>query len=115
LKKVAYQSSDKDMEHYHADAAVDGITNGILRDGSCSHTRADQDAWWAVDLGTRFQVHAVLISNRADCCSKLLETCYIYMADSVFILYTLVKSLLWQRTVVRPCADPGFYINFLNN
>ena len=35
-----------------ASAAVDGNTDGNFFDGSVTHTNADTNAWWQVDLGS---------------------------------------------------------------
>ena len=51
---------------------VDGNRNGQWGGASCTHTNIHSQAWWAVDLGKEMSVTRVSISNRADCCCKLL-------------------------------------------
>jgi hypothetical protein len=49
--------------------AVDGNTNGQWGGGSCTHTNADNQAWWQIDLGKEYEIAKVVIFNRADCCA----------------------------------------------
>ena len=52
---------------------MDGNTDDIYNDGSCSSTDPMAWPWWAVDLGNVTAVKSVMITNRGDaCCSKLL-------------------------------------------
>jgi len=64
------QSSDWNQENppgvAYAWRAVDGDTNGDFYDGSVSHTKNDQYAWWQVDLGGLQWIDAVQIWNRTD-------------------------------------------------
>ena len=48
--------------------AVDGNTNGQWGGGSCTHTNADDQAWWQIDLGKKYEIAKVVIFNRQDCC-----------------------------------------------
>ena len=52
----------------YPDRAVDGNNNGIGT-GSCAYT-VTADPWWAVDLGSTYDVTSVVVWNRVDCCSK---------------------------------------------
>ena len=51
-----------------ANRAVDGNNNGIGSDSCAITTTADP--WWAVDLGSTYEVKSVVVWNRVDCCSK---------------------------------------------
>ena len=46
--------------------AVDGSTDGLIDNGHCSHTGRDNEPWWAVDLGARYYVFKIVITNRQD-------------------------------------------------
>jgi len=48
--------------------AVDGIWNPDYGHNSCTHTNADNEPYWWVDLGKEHSVSTVLLQNRADCC-----------------------------------------------
>ncbi len=53
----------------HSNKAVDGNINSNYGAGSCTHTANDiSNPIWVVDLGHRYQVSSVKITNRGDCC-----------------------------------------------
>ena len=56
-----------------ASSAVDGNTNGDFfpssGSGSVTHTNAEQNAWWKVDLGSPQFIDGIDIWNRTDCCA----------------------------------------------
>ncbi|XP_067323100.1 fucolectin-like [Anolis sagrei] len=81
----AYQSSTyQHPKNLIAEKAVDGDCSGNLpRDGSCSHTNADLDPWWYVDLGENYTVSAVLVKNRQDCCPERLDKAQVRVGYSV--------------------------------
>ena len=47
-----------------AEKAVDGNINPSYLNGSCTHTNVEENPWWRVDLGTRYDVTAVTVYNR---------------------------------------------------
>jgi hypothetical protein len=58
-----------------AEKAVDGNYNNIFGtspDKFCSHTNAEVNPWWQVDLQGSFDVKKVQIWNRQDCCPERL-------------------------------------------
>jgi hypothetical protein len=66
--KPTWQSStDKGGE---SSRAVDGNANPVYRGASCTHTKIELNAWWAVDTGELNDIKMVKITNRQDCCSK---------------------------------------------
>ncbi|XP_074649170.1 uncharacterized protein LOC141904481 [Tubulanus polymorphus] len=70
LNRPAYQSTT------YADAgrAVDGNNNTRFGDGSCSCTKPSRKfIWWMVDLQAVYEVKAVTLLNRGDCCAQRLE------------------------------------------
>ena len=76
LNKPALQVGD-----YHnggdPSLAVDGDTNGIFEEKSCTHTDQDEhddvnNNWWAVDLEDTYQIQRVTLYNREDCCGECL-------------------------------------------
>jgi hypothetical protein len=56
-----------------ASRAVDGKTDGRYGHGSCTHTQSQHRAWWKVDLGASYNIHRVVVWNRADCCATRLN------------------------------------------
>ena len=47
---------------------VDGNTNPQWGGSSCTHTNAEPNPWWAVDLQQSYDIDSVVIYNRQDCC-----------------------------------------------
>ena len=58
--------------HASSDKAVDGNTDPMYFGSfSCTHTRVEDEPWWAVDAEEIITVFSVTIVNRGDCCGKL--------------------------------------------
>ena len=86
LGKPATQSST--LAGYSTDAAaaaVDGNTDGNFFDGSVTHTNADANAWWQVDLGASASVTSIVIWNRTDCCATRLSDYWVFVSDTPFL------------------------------
>ncbi|KAI8503079.1 hypothetical protein Bbelb_189000 [Branchiostoma belcheri] len=74
LGKTAFQTTTQGYhtpatgEQYPGDAgrAVDGNTDGYLWDNSCTHTKAEHNPTWWVDLGQSYPINRVVIFNRHD-------------------------------------------------
>jgi hypothetical protein len=79
LGKAARQSST--FEANGANRAVDGNTDGNKGDGSVSHTQADKQPYWEVDLGKNFLIDEVKIYNRTDCCQERLDNFNIWITE----------------------------------
>ena len=61
------QSSTKEYTlRARASNAVDGNADPVLDNGHCTHTHAGYEPWWAVDLGARYYVLKIIITNRGD-------------------------------------------------
>ncbi|MHB8753223.1 MAG: galactose-binding domain-containing protein [Aggregatilineales bacterium] len=74
-------------------SAVDGNTDGNFYDGSVTHTNADLNAWWQVDLLGDYPISSINIWNRTDCCSSRLSNFYIFVSDTPFISTDLTTTL----------------------
>jgi hypothetical protein len=61
--------------------ATDGTTDGRWTINSVTHTNADAQAWWQVDLGVPTSIGQVVIFNRTDCCSERLADFDILVSD----------------------------------
>jgi len=68
LGQPAYQSSTHTFPYTSGNAtlAVDGIAHGLFGKGSCTHTEANSNPWWAVDLGTQRLVYEIQVANRVN-------------------------------------------------
>ncbi|XP_045558772.1 fucolectin-6 [Salmo salar] len=89
---IASQSSQWDKFGNANNAIGLNWTNQYL-DGSCSHTKADIDPWWRLDLSKTHNVTYVTITNRGHCCSDRISGAEIHVGDSlfnIFYIYILV-------------------------
>ena len=68
-----------------AASAVDGNTDGGFFNNSVTHTNADANAWWQVDLGSSAAVNSVVLWNRTDCCSNRLSDYWVFVSDTPFL------------------------------
>jgi hypothetical protein len=67
-----------------ASSAVDGNTDGSFFNGSATHTNAEANSWWQVDLGATATVTSVTIWNRTDCCGSRLGDYWVFISDTPF-------------------------------
>ena len=73
--------------------AVDGDTSGVWRNGSVTHTAAENQPWWEVDLGSVQNISQINIFNRTDsCCVSRLSDFYVLVSNSPFISEGLNNS-----------------------
>ncbi|XP_070537457.1 uncharacterized protein [Ptychodera flava] len=68
--KIASQSSI--YAYGSAIKAIDGDKTNDYSGRSCTHTQKEYQPWWKVDLGGEYEIHKVIITNRADCCGDRL-------------------------------------------
>ena len=78
LGRPATQSSD--YQANPAMRAVDGNTNGVLANGSTTHTLNNPQEWWQVDLGGLRRIDLVQLWNRTDCCSDRLQNFSVFVS-----------------------------------
>jgi hypothetical protein len=102
LNKAAIQSSDPGWGG-PASKAVDGNTDGIYYNGSVTHTNADAQAWWQVDLSSSQSVQSVEVWNRTDCCSDRLTNFKVLLLDNnqTVIASTTVAGQAGAPTTVQ--------------
>jgi hypothetical protein len=102
--------------------AADGNTDGNYTSGSVSHTDAEREPWWQVDLGASPRIDRVAVWNRTDCCAERLSKFYVLVSDAPFSSSSL-QTVLGQagvsryyvegvaaRPTVIPIARPGRYV-----
>ena len=73
--------------------AVDGNFATNWRSRTCTHTKNQYRAWWMVDLGRKYYINSVSLTNRGDCCCKHV---YLFM----FQLY-FNKNFLFQNVYIK--------------
>ncbi|XP_042322587.1 uncharacterized protein LOC121930412 [Sceloporus undulatus] len=77
----AFQSSSYNLLA-SPDHAIDGSTSANYLRGQCTHTLLQDNPWWMVDLGARFRVLSVVVTNRGDCCADRIRGAEIRIGDS---------------------------------
>ncbi|XP_071379788.1 uncharacterized protein, partial [Centroberyx affinis] len=63
--------------------AVDGNRASQWQQGSCTHTQADFQPWWRLDLLNSYKVNSVTITNRKDCCHERINGAEIRIGNSL--------------------------------
>nr|XP_034982944.1 pentraxin fusion protein-like [Zootoca vivipara] len=79
--KMSSQSSTYE-EKGKSKKAIDGSLANSYANGDCTLTKKDFEPWWMVDLNSAFQVSAVVITNRGDCCESRIKGAEILIGDS---------------------------------
>lgn len=92
-----------------APLAVDGNTNGLWGGGSLTHTNADYQAWWQVDLGATYAIDTVNVWNRADCCADRLSNFYVLVSEQPFASNNLTSALSQPGVTGYYVAGQGGY------
>ncbi|CAH1264828.1 Hypp3069 [Branchiostoma lanceolatum] len=62
--------------------AVDGCRDSNYNQHCCTHTQAQTNPYWYVDLGSQKRVQWVVITDRRDCCSERLSPFTIHIGNS---------------------------------
>ncbi|XP_040900521.1 uncharacterized protein LOC121186009 isoform X3 [Toxotes jaculatrix] len=63
--------------------AIDGNRASNWAQGSCTHTKNDQNPWWRLDLLKTYKINTVTITNRRDCCHTRLNGAEIRIGNSL--------------------------------
>jgi hypothetical protein len=71
--------------------AIDGNTSGEFTAGSTTHTAAEDNPWWEVDLGRAFQIDRIAIWNRTDGGTEQR------LKNFRVIVYDTARQPLWAR------------------
>ncbi|KAJ8354159.1 hypothetical protein SKAU_G00217260 [Synaphobranchus kaupii] len=66
-----------------ANNAIDRKRQGVYLRRSCSHTKAETNPWWRVDLQQSHNITSVAITNREDCCSDRINGAEIHIGNSL--------------------------------
>ena len=87
LRGKATQSRRVQGAPYYAYAAaynaIDGNRESDFSSGSCTHTTAQTNPWWKVDLLESYVVTSVVITNRRDCCVDRINGAEIHIGNSL--------------------------------
>ena len=63
---------------------MDGNTDGSFAAGSVTHTAADPNAWFEIDLGSVEPIDHVTVWNRTDCCPERLRHYWLFISENPF-------------------------------
>ncbi|XP_030045990.1 uncharacterized protein LOC115460340 [Microcaecilia unicolor] len=78
---IASQSSTR--SGYPASLAIDGNSNNDAAERSCTHTDTNKTGnWWRLDLRRSWNIAAIVLVNRGDCCSCRLKGAQIRIGNS---------------------------------
>uniref|UniRef100_A0ACB8FP11 Uncharacterized protein n=1 Tax=Sphaerodactylus townsendi TaxID=933632 RepID=A0ACB8FP11_9SAUR len=78
--KISSQSSTFETKG-ESNKAVDGSLTNSYANGDCTLTKKEFEPWWMVDLISAFQVSAVVVTNRGDCCESCIKGAEILIGD----------------------------------
>ena len=93
LGQLASQSSTwVGAYNFEPGNAVDGNTDGDQAGNSLTHTNADNQAWWEVDLGAFYNLDFIRIWNRSDCCAEILSDFHVLVTDGPFVSQNLATT-----------------------
>ncbi|XP_062322161.1 uncharacterized protein LOC134023818 [Osmerus eperlanus] len=116
---IAAQSSQWDKDGA-ASNAIDQDRKNMYTSGSCSHTKAEIDPWWQVDLKKTYNVTFVTVTNRGDCCSERISGAEIHVGHSLINngnsnpICAVIPYIPLGQTRTFPCGGmEGQYVNIL--
>nr|XP_014349310.1 PREDICTED: fucolectin-like [Latimeria chalumnae] len=88
--------------------AIDGNTNSNYHQLSCSHTRAEDDPWWRLDLLKPRTIISVVLTNRQDCCSRRLRGVHVRVGKSLRKKSNTNFECVHEHLVTSPGATVRF-------
>lgn len=74
--------------------AIDGNRRGDAKLNTVTHTNAETEAWWELDLGGVASLEEVVIHNRTDCCSSRLSNFYVFVSSVPFTSTSVADTLV---------------------
>ncbi|MSR58640.1 MAG: DUF1553 domain-containing protein [Planctomycetaceae bacterium] len=87
------------------DLAIDGNTNGdFFAERSTTHTKAEKDPWWEVDLGEPKSIDRLALWNRSD------GDVGVRLANFRLLILDASRAPVWQQTVAES-PRPGSEFN----
>eukprot|EP00116_Pleurobrachia_bachei_P000230 sb/3460492/ len=86
-----------------ASRAVDGRTNGIWSQSTCTHSANTGENHWQVDLLDKKSVSKVVIHNRRDCCQERIDGAQVFVGKTLCGSVTYVNG---QSVYVVDCGSP---------
>ncbi|XP_074539366.1 uncharacterized protein LOC141800602 [Halichoeres trimaculatus] len=100
--------------------AVDGNRASNWNQRSCTHTNKDRRPWWRLDLGKRYKINTVTVTNRRDCCGNRLNGAEIRIGDrlddngNANTRCTVISHIPWGHTRTFQCKGmEGRFVNIV--
>ena len=90
LGSLVTQSST--MADGAAQQAIDGNRDGTYANHSVAATQAETDAWWEIDLGQRYNLTAIRLWPRTDCCAESWQALHLLVSGSPFVTQRLAAT-----------------------
>lgn len=75
-----------------AQQAIDGNRDGTYAHHSVAATQAETEAWWEIDLGQRYNLTAIRLWPRTDCCADGWQGLHVLVSGSPFVSQTLAAT-----------------------
>ncbi|KAK2844312.1 hypothetical protein Q5P01_010971 [Channa striata] len=120
IAKGGKVSQSSVLENAIPEKAIDGNRASNWVEGSCAHTQDDFSPWWRLDLLKKYNIHAVTITNRKDCCAQRLNGAEIHIGNSLADngntnpVCTVISSIPAGTSQTFVCnAMEGRYINIV--
>lgn len=85
--------------------AIDGKTDGNFRNRSVSHTTAQSNPWWQMDMAKSSTINQVVVWNRTDCCGDRLSDFWVLVSDQPFKTNDLAKLINDPAVTARRVAQ----------
>ncbi len=85
LAGLATQSSQfGTVAQFGPENAIDGTRVGTASSNSITHTLAEPEAWWELDLGADSDIEEIVLWNRTDCCTTRLSNFDVFVSSDPF-------------------------------
>jgi len=107
-RPVTQSSTYSNVANPIAEKAVDGNTDGNFANASVTHTNAELQPWWQLDLGSSVPIQAIELWNRTDCCGTRLSNFYVFVSDAPFASSTVTGTLAQAGVTNYTAGSSGF-------
>lgn len=89
-----------------AQQAIDGNRDGNYANHSVAATQAEAEAWWTIDLGQSYNLTAIRLWPRTDCCAEPWQTLHVLVSGSPFVSQALAPTQAQPAVSDFPLTGP---------
>ncbi len=86
--------------------AVDGILGGRWGVHPVTHTANEIEPWWEIDLGAKYDLDAIELWNRTDCCGNRLNNGAVFISDLPMTGMSVAELEADPNVAVLELPDP---------